>query len=209
MSKIHVWDPLIRIFHWSLVIAFTIGYLSGDEESLLHIYSGYTVLGLVIFRLLWGMIGTKYARFTNFIYSPSTVFCYLKNLIEGQPSHYIGHNPAAGWMIIALLLCLIVVTVSGLKVYAIEEGLGPLAKSNSELVIISKAYADRDEDEDEEDENHGENGAEEFWEEIHEASSNFMLFLIFLHIASVAVSSYLHKENLVKAMITGTKVQQD
>ena len=204
MNKIRVWDPFIRIFHWSLVVAFAIGYLSGDEESLLHIYSGYTVLGLVIFRLLWGVIGTKYARFTNFIYSPSTVFSYLKNLIEGQPSHYIGHNPAAGWMIVALLLCLVVVTVSGLKVYAIEEGLGPLAKSNSELVIISKAYADRDEDEDD-----GENGAEEFWEEIHEASSNIMLFLIFLHIAGVAVSSYLHKENLVKAMITGTKVKQD
>ena len=218
MNEIRVWDPFIRIFHWSLVVAFSIGYLSGEEENALHIYSGYAVLGLVAFRLLWGIIGTKYARFTNFIYSPTAVFRYLKSLIERKPLHYVGHNPAGGWMIVALLLCLLVVSISGLKVGAIEEGLGPLAQSNNEFSIISKTYAsntyrDRDEnDEDEEDdlnesgyENHEENEIEEFWEEIHEASANLMLFLIFLHIAGVAISSFLHNENFIKAMITGKK----
>lgn len=219
MSKIRVWDPFIRVFHWTLVVAFTIGYLSGEEESLLHIYSGYAVLGLVILRLLWGFIGTKYARFTNFIYPPNTVFRYLKSLIERKPLHYTGHNPAAGWMIIALLFCLIVITVSGLKIYAIEEGLGPLAQSNNEFVLIRNAYADRDEDDEDEDErhefnesnstHHDEDEAEEFWEEIHEWSSNFMLFLIVLHIAGVLVSSFLHNENLVRAMISGTKIIKD
>lgn len=218
MNEIRVWDPFIRIFHWSLVVAFSIAYLSGEEESLLHIYSGYAVMGLVIFRLLWGIIGTRYARFTNFICSPRTVVRYLKSLIERKPSYYVGHNPAAGWMIVALLLCLIVVTVSGLKVYAIEEGLGPLAQSNSEFEIISNANADGDENDEGEDEEHEfnrhnsehpeENESEEFWEEIHEASSNFMLFLIFLHIAGVATSSYLHNENLIKAMITGKKIKE-
>jgi cytochrome b len=210
-NEIRVWDPLVRIFHWSLVLAFTIAYLSGDEESGLHIYSGYVVLGLITFRVLWGLIGTRYARFSNFVYSPGTVIQYLKGLVTRKPKHYVGHNPAGGWMVIAMLLCLFIVSVSGLKVYAIEEGLGPLAGEIPELTIISPAYADSDSDDEGE---HGENGhgeddeAEEFWEEIHEASSNFMLLLIFLHITGVIVSGRLHKEHLIKAMLTGKKISK-
>jgi len=204
-NEIRVWDPLVRIFHWSLVLAFTIAYLSGEEESSLHIYAGYTVLGLITFRMLWGFIGTRYARFSNFVYSPGTVIQYLKSLLTKNPKHYIGHNPAGGWMVITLLLCLFVATISGLKVYAIEEGLGPLAGDTS-LTIISSTYADSDEGHDSEYEKneHGED-EEEFWEEIHEVSSNLMLLLIFLHIAGVIVSSRLHDESLVKAMFTGKK----
>lgn len=204
-NEIRVWDPLVRIFHWSLVLAFTVAYLSGDEESSLHIYSGYAVLGLITFRVLWGLIGTRYARFSNFVYSSKTVVQYLKSLVAGKPKHYTGHNPAGGWMMIAMLLCLAVVTVSGLKVYAIEEGLGPLAVENSVFVISRPAYADDDGDEN----GHGEDdAAEEFWEEIHEVSSNLMLLLIFLHVAGVIVSGRLHGENLVKAMITGKKISR-
>ena len=207
-NEIRVWDPLVRIFHWGLVLAFTIAYLSGDEESSLHIYSGYIVLGLIAFRVLWGLVGSRYASFSNFVYSPGTVIQYLKDLITKKPKHYIGHNPAGGAMVIAMLLCLIIVSVSGLKVYAIEEGLGPLAGESPALTFISPAYADDDE--------HGENGnghgedeeAEEFWEEIHEASSNLMLLLIFLHITGVIVSARLHDEHLVKAMFTGKKISK-
>ena len=216
MNEIRVWDRFIRIFHWGLVVAFSIAYLSAEEENIWHIYSGYAVLGLLFMRLLWGIIGSKYARFTDFLYSPKTVSIYLKSLIERKPVHYVGHNPLAGWMVVALLLCLLVVTVSGLKVYAIEEGRGPLAQSNSEFSLVSNAYASKPhEGRHEEDEKHElnkavkgqheEDGAEEFWEEIHEASTYFMLFLIGLHIAGVIISSLLHKENLIKAMITGTK----
>jgi cytochrome b len=207
MSKeIRVWDPLVRTFHWGLVLAFTVAYLSGEEESSLHIYSGYVVLGLIGFRVLWGLVGTRYARFSNFVYSPGTVIQYLKDLVAKKQKHYIGHNPAGGTMVIAMLLCLFVVSVSGLKVYAIEEGLGPLAGESPALTVISPAYADDDEkhenghDEDEE--------AEEFWEEIHEVSSNLMLLLIFLHITGVIVSTRLHDEHLVKAMFTGKKISK-
>jgi cytochrome b len=205
-NEIRVWDPLVRIFHWGLVLAFTVAYLSGDEENSLHIYSGYAVLGLIAFRVIWGLIGTRYARFSDFVYSPGAVIQYLKDLVARKPKHYTGHNPAGGWMVIAMLLGLFVVTVSGLKVYAIEEGLGPLAGEPPALTIISAAHADDDEA------GHRKNGrgedeaAEEFWEELHEVSSNFMLFLIFLHIAAVIISGRLHKENLVKAMLTGKKI---
>ena len=207
-NEIRVWDPLVRIFHWGLVLAFTVAYLSGDEESSLHIYSGYVVLGLITFRVLWGLIGTCYARFSNFVYSPKTVIQYLKGLAAKKPEHYMGHNPAGGWMVIAMLLCLSIVSVSGLKVYAIEEGLGPLAGEGPALTVISAAHAD-DDDHRKNKSGHGEDEeAEEFWEEIHEVSSNFMLLLIFLHIAGVIVSGRLHDENLVKAMLTGKKVSK-
>jgi len=196
--EIRVWDPLVRIFHWSLVLAFTVAYFTGDEESDLHIYSGYIVGGLIAFRLIWGLVGTRYARFSDFVYSPRIVLGYLKSLLSGTPKHYTGHSPAGGAMVIALLLSLIVVTYSGLKVYAIEEGAGPLAQQATEISFIKSAYADDDEHEADEDE-------EEFWEEVHEASANFVLFLVILHIVGVMVSGRLHNENLVKAMVTGDK----
>lgn len=212
-NEIRVWDPLVRIFHWGLVLAFTVAYLSGEEESSIHIYSGYAVLGLISFRVLWGLIGTRHARFSDFVYSSGTVIQYLKDMVAKKPKHYMGHNPAGGAMVIAMLLTLFVVSVSGLKVYAIEEGLGPLAGDPPALTVISSAYADDDEDDDNE-QGKNENGhgkgeeAEEFWEEIHEVSSNFMLLLVFLHITGVIVSGRLHNEHLIKAMFTGKKINK-
>ena len=200
-KEVKVWDILVRVFHWSLVIAFFIAYFTGDEENIWHIYAGYTVLGLISFRFFWGFIGTKHARFSDFIYSPKTVIQYLKELISKHPKHYLGHNPAGGLMIILLLVSLFIVTVSGLKIYAIEEGKGPLADSNN-ISMISQSYASGGNNNDYDEEEHEE---EEFWEEIHEASTNFTLLLIFLHIVGVIVSSKLHKENLIKAMVTGKK----
>jgi len=202
-KEIRVWDPLVRLFHWSLVVAFTIAYLTGDEENSLHIYSGYAVLGLISFRVLWGFIGTRYARFSDFVYSPGILVQYLKDLWAKKPQHYTGHNPAGGWMVLAFLVTLFVVSVSGLKVYALEEGLGPLAAEAPALILISSAHADEDEHDKVGQDN--DEAAEEFWEEIHEASSNFMLLLILLHVAGVIVSSRLHDEHLVKAMFTGKK----
>jgi len=216
-NEIRVWDPLLRIFHWGLVLAFSIAYLTGEEESNLHIYAGYTVLGLITFRMLWGFIGSRYARFSNFVYSPKAVIQYMKGLVAKKPKHYIGHNPAGGWMVITMLFCLFIATTSGLKVYAIEEGLGPLAGETPALIIINSTYAsstsaDGDDDNDSEYviNGHGEDEeAEEFWEEIHEVSSNIMLLLIFMHIAGVIVSGRLHDEHLVKAMFTGGKISKN
>ena len=217
MSKeIRVWDPLVRLFHWSLVLFFSIAYLSGEEESNLHIYTGYVVLGLVAFRLIWGLVGTRHARFSDFVTSPASVIHYLKGLLARKPQHYPGHNPAGGWMVIAMLGCLFIVSVSGLKVYAIEEGLGPLAVDTPALNLISPARADDDDDDDDDHRGHEKNehrhgeddAAEEFWEELHEVSSNIMLLLIVLHIGGVIVASRLHDEHLVKAMITGKKTSK-
>jgi len=202
-QKIKVWDPLVRLFHWSLVLFFTVAYFTGEEEGILHIYSGYIVLGLITFRLLWGFIGSKYARFSNFIHTPQYIFSYFKSLIKGQPKHYLGHNPLGGAMVITLLISLFMVSYTGLKLYAVEEGLGPLAQGNT-ISVISNAYADS-EDNDEGRKHSVNEDDEEFWEELHEFFANFTLLLVFLHIAGVFFSSKLHKENLAKAMITGLK----
>jgi len=205
-GEIKVWDIFIRIFHWSLVLLFTLAYLTGEEETSWHAYFGYAIGILLILRFIWGFIGTQYARFGNFIYSPSTVIAYLKSLLSGKPKHYLGHNPAGATMVFALLFMLSMTTFSGLKAYA-AEGYGPLA-INIDVTLIAVALADDDDDND--DKGWRKEGKEdEFWEEIHEFTANFTLLLVFMHILGVIVSSKLHKENLVKAMITGKKAQQN
>lgn len=210
-TNVKVWDPFIRIFHWSLVILFAIAYFTGEEESNLHIYSSYAIAGLITVRVLWGLIGGKYARFSEFVRPPANVAAYIKSLLRGKPDHYLGHNPAGGYMIVALLVMLTITTVTGLKVYGIE-GHGPLAE-NTVISFISTANADEDKMEgawehDVEQQDEGFNASEEeeeFWEEIHETAANLTVLLIFLHILGVIVSSRMHKENLVRAMVTGRK----
>ena len=196
-APVKVWDIAVRVFHWSLVLFFTFAYLTGEEETRLHSWSGYVVLGLVSFRIIWGVIGSRYARFWNFIYSPSHTLAYARSLLRGRAKHYLGHNPLGGWMIVALLIFIIGTCWTGLELEAIE-GKGPLAK---ELHIIQPAYADEDH------EHGGGKDGEEFWEEIHELFSNITVFLVILHIAGVFFSSRLEGENLVKAMVTGYKQQ--
>ena len=209
-GKTRVWDPLIRIFHWSLVAGFSIAWLTGDDAGDLHIYSGYAVIGLITFRLLWGFVGSRYARFSDFIASPAAVVEYLKGIVSGKPRHYLGHNPAGGWMILALLISIAATSYTGLKVYGLE-GHGPLAGGTNIELVPSTAWADEDEDDERAEGAEGAEageGAEDWWEEIHEFFANLTLFLVFVHVAGVIVSSYVHRENLVKAMLTGDKETQ-
>lgn len=223
-SKVYVWDLFVRCFHWSLVALFLTSYLTGEDEHWLHSYSGYAIFVLVSLRILWGFVGSKYARFKEFVHSPSTILGYLKSIVSGSPKRFLGHNPAGGAMVLALLLSLVMVTVSGMKLYAIEEGKGPFAQGIS-VGVVSAAYADDDEYESddkyhyEEDEDHysskeyyehegHDEEAEEFWEEIHEVFVNLLLLLILLHVIGVFVASRQHDESLVKSMLTGYKEEK-
>ena len=207
--EIKVWDPLVRLGHWTLVIAFTIAWLTGDEESALHIWSGYIVAGVVAFRLCWGLVGTRYARFSDFVRGPRAVIGYLRGLASGTAPRYLGHNPAGGAMTVLLLLALAVTTVSGMMVYAIEENAGPLAGFVAStdapvpaLGLVPSAPADDDRERGHR--GHDEDG-EEFWEEVHEVAANLCLALIILHILGVLASSLAHRENLPRSMVTGRK----
>lgn len=187
-DTIKVWDPLVRIFHWSLVVTFFAAWLSGDEWERLHVAAGYAVAGLVAFRLVWGFIGTRHARFSDFVYSPATVVAYLKELAALRARRYLGHNPAGGWMVLALLAALALTTLTGMAAYGTFTVAGAL---------IPAARADDEGD-------HEEDGSELF-EEAHEFFANLTLLLVVVHVAGVLVSSLLHGENLVRAMISGRK----
>jgi cytochrome b len=200
-EKVRAWDLAVRVFHWSLVIAFAIAYVSGDTESVLHTYSGYAVLGLVGFRVAWGFVGTKHARFSDFIFGPVTVWRYARSLLGPRPVRYLGHNPLGGWMVLALLLALFVACWSGLEAYG-AKGHGPLAGAS--VTIVGATLANGDEREHEQEKN-GKTEGDELWEELHEGLSNFTLALVALHILGVLLSSAVHRENLVRAMVTGDK----
>ena len=182
-ANIKVWDPVVRIFHWSLVSAFFIAYVTEEDFLSLHVWAGYTVLSLVFLRVLWGFVGTQYARFADFVYAPQTVKKFLLDTLRLRAPRYLGHNPAGGAMIIVLLISLLLTSMSGLAVYGVEDGAGPLAG------LLT--------------------GAGEFWgdvfKEIHEFFANFTVFLVVLHVAGVIVESLIHGENLVSAMWHGYK----
>ncbi len=183
VEQVKVWDPAVRVFHWALVVAFTAAYLSGEEWLTLHVYAGYAVLGLIGFRVIWGFIGTRHARFSDFVTSPRRALLYVRDVALMRGRRYVGHNPAGGAMIVLLLASLLLTTFTGLAVYAADEQAGPLAG------LLAGA-------------------AEEFThalEEVHEFFANFTLMLVFVHVAGVLVESLLHHENLVRAMITGRK----
>jgi cytochrome b len=113
MRTIKVWDPLVRMFHWTLVLSFLIGWISADEWDGLHLWTGYVAAALVAFRLMWGLYGPGYARFRQFVRSPGAVAAYLRDIALGRERRYIGHNPAGGVMILALLAGMAVLCVTG------------------------------------------------------------------------------------------------
>lgn len=175
-----VWDPLIRIFHWSLVGFFFLAFLTEDDWLYLHSFAGYAITGLLLFRVVWGLIGTRYARFSSFVVTPRSVISYLKSLLGRHPQHYTGHNPAGSVMVLLLMGTLFLTVLTGMATLA-TEGLGPLA--NTFFASFS----------------------EDLLEEIHEALANLMVVFIGVHVAGVVVSSLLHRENLIRAMLDGRK----
>lgn len=202
-NEAKIWDPLVRIFHWSLVAAFAVAYLGGDEESRLHELAGYAVFALVAVRILWGFVGTRYARFRDFVHRPSAVAAYARDMLAGKPKRYLGHNPLGGAMIVALLVALLATGATGLAAQQAEAGAPAVAAITARVAawtpdVVAKAMADDDKD------GHG-GKQEEIWGEVHEFFANLTLVLVGLHIGGVLLGSLAHRENLVRAMFTGRK----
>ena len=193
---IKVWDPLLRLFHWSLVVSIAIAWLTTEVGESWHEWVGYVALGLIGFRLVWGLIGPRYARFSQFIRGPQAVIGYTKDMLNKREKRYIGHNPLGAVMVVALLATTAATGVTG---WLMAEP-GRMAMLPELPAFVAPAFADSDEDEDHE---YGEE--EEFMEEIHEVFANLLLLLIFLHVAGVIYASKRHKENLPRAMVTGQK----
>lgn len=169
MNKILVWDWPVRIGHWLLVGSFILAWLTSESEAwrLVHAYAGGVVVGVIVFRLVWGFLGSRHARFASFVRGPGSVLDYVKDLLARRPAHTAGHNAAGGWAIVALLSLGLLAGASGWLVYQDSGG--------------------------------------HFAEELHEVLAATMLTVVVLHVAGVVVSSLAHRENLVRAMITGLK----
>ena len=204
-APVSVWDPLVRFGHWALVIAFAVAYLSAEEETgstdVLHVWGGYAVGAIVVLRVLWGFVGPRYARFSDFMCGPIAALRYLVDLIAGRARRYVGHSPAGGAMLIALLAFLAATVATGVIAYG-EAGKGPLAARGA--IVVNAASA-------EENEGRSAVGAEgpegrnTAVGELHGALANITLALVILHVLGVGVASFAHRENLVAAMVTGKK----
>jgi len=168
-ERIRVWDLPVRIFHWLLAGSFAVAYLVAESEPLrgLHMILGYTATGLILLRIVWGFLGSHFARFRSFWFPPRAAVDYLRSLRSKQPQHFIGHNPAGSYAIYAILLVGLATGVTGYM--SLNEIGGESAES------------------------------------IHEACANVWLGIVILHLAGVIVGSWIHRENLVRAMVTGYK----
>jgi cytochrome b len=198
-SQVLVWDPLLRIMHWILVLAFTVAFLTDDDTLTPHVWAGYLVGGLVVLRVVWGFVGPRHARFGDFVHGPATTSAYLRDLILFRAKRYLGHSPAGGAMTLALLAMLALAVWTGLVIHAEENQAGLLALSLPETFL-----ADASAEEGEEDENEAGN-SESALGELHEAFANVTLALVLAHVAGVVLASLVHRENLARAMVTGRK----
>ncbi|HXV24377.1 MAG TPA: cytochrome b/b6 domain-containing protein [Alphaproteobacteria bacterium] len=204
---IYVWDPFVRVFHWALVAGFAVAYLTGDEVLGIHVWTGYAIGVLIVTRLIWGFIGPRHARFADFVSGPATTFRYLRDLLFFRAKRHIGHSPAGGVMIILLFLTLSATVGSGLIVYAAEEDAGPLAGMFVTPAATQSVGRGDVEDEKEGLERNGfaESDIGEPAKEVHEFFANLTLLLVILHVGAVVFMSFAHRENLVRAMVTGFK----
>ena len=197
-ESMKVWDPLLRLFHWGLVVAFAIAWLTSEDSQSLHRVAGYAVVGLLAFRLIWGLVGSHYARFAQFIRGPSAMLGYVGDLARGRERRYIGHNPAGAVMAVVLLMTLSGTAYTGWLL----ENPARQAVMPRPPQLVTQAFADEEGDQE------GEGGAGDVGgpvKEVHEALANLLLLLVALHVGGVVYASFRHRENLVRAMVTGKK----
>ena len=178
-----VWDGFVRVFHWSLVLLFTVSVASGKvggEWIDWHMKSGYAILALVTFRLMWGFVGGEYARYVSFLTGPVRAVQFAKGLLGASHEQVIGHNPVGGWMIILMLLLLATQAVLGLFSNDEIATTGPLARYVSDATSITLMGR-------------------------HRTIGNILLVLVGVHIAAVLFHLLVKKENLLRAMFSGKK----
>lgn len=176
-----VWDLPTRLFHWALALLILAAFLTEDDRET-HERVGLALLTLVLFRVIWGVIGGRYARFTSFLRGPKAVLAHLQELRQPNPPPHVGHNAAGGWMVALLLLLILGQAVSGLFTNDMILYLGPLAE------LIPESLSER-------------------ITSLHKIMSNVILAAVGLHIAAVLVYFVWKKQNLIRPMLTGRHPQ--
>ncbi|MEZ5667884.1 MAG: cytochrome b/b6 domain-containing protein [Alphaproteobacteria bacterium] len=172
-ATVRVWDPAVRLFHWGLAASFAVAWISAEEWQALHEWAGYAAGALIAFRLVWGVVGTRYARFAHFVPTPRGALGYLRAIAGGREARHLGHNPAGGAMIVALLVAMAGLCLTG-------------------WMQTTDAW-----------------WGVRWVKQTHELLANGLLALVGLHVAGVLLASLRHRENLVRAMVTGRKRPAD
>ena len=183
-QSIKVWDLPVRLFHWALVICFAVSWASAelfDNAMQVHLYAGYVMLILVLFRVTWGFSGSGTARFSQFVTGLRPAMDYATTLLKPRPSYYLGHNPLGGWAVIAMLALLAFQVLTGLFSY------------NDELLIGGPLIHWVNQD------------TSSIISEIHGIAFNVLLAVTGIHIAAVLFYRFFKHNNLITAMITGYK----
>jgi cytochrome b len=179
LAPVRVWDPYVRVFHWLLVIGIAGSWITGEKgwyET--HYQIGLCVAWLLIFRILWGFVGSRTARFTHFLKGPGAVFGYMKTMFARKPSHAFGHNAGGGLMVLVLLLAVAIQGFAGLF--------------NTDDVLFDGPLYDNAPD-----------WATHLAGVVHARMFNILLALIALHVLVIALYYFWKRENLVRAMVTG------
>lgn len=178
-----IWDLPVRLFHWVLVLlivaSFTTGKLGGNWLTW-HFYSGYLILALVLFRIVWGLIGSDTARFTGFIRSPAQVLRYGRSLLGGPQQFHAGHNPLGGLMVVLMLALLLLQASTGLFADDDIATRGPLADKVADATVSLLTR-------------------------IHRININVLLACVGIHIAAALFYLFVKKDNLIVPMVTGMK----
>ena len=184
---VRVWDLPVRLFHWLLVllvvISFTTGKLGGNWLEW-HFRSGYCILALVLFRIVWGLFGSQTARFSDFIHGPKRVFSYALSLMRGATMFHAGHNPMGGLMVVLMLVLLLVQATTGLFVDDDAGNTGPLSAKVSGATVSLLTT-------------------------IHRINVDIILVCVALHVCAALFYLLVKKDNLIKPMFTGTKLVPD
>ncbi len=182
LKTVVVWDLPTRLFHWTLVALMIAQWLTAEESSTMdwHVWGGYAVLALVLFRLIWGFVGSETARFSDFVRGPGAALEYVRALLRGETPHYLGHNPLGAWSIVAMLVLLLAQAGTGL--FATDDILieGPL------YAWVSKDTSD-------------------WLTSIHKLNFNLLLLVIAVHLSAVLFYLLVKRENLIHPMLSGYK----
>jgi cytochrome b len=181
-AVVRIWDLPTRLFHWALVLLIVLLYASGEYDLLdmrWHFWAGYATLALIVFRVLWGFVGSQTSRFGEFLRGPSAVLAYLKSLRSGAHAG-IGHNPLGGWSVLALLLCVLVQAISGLFSSDDIDNEGPLVAHVSNYTI-------------------------KWMTRVHHWNQNLLLALIGLHVGAVLFYLLVKHDNLIGPMVSGQR----
>lgn len=181
--SVAAWDAPVRIFHWmlALLMVFSVATgLTGGNAMVWHMRSGYAILTLVVFRVLWGFFGSTTARFSDFLYGPGRALAFIRDILARRPAHYLGHNPIGGWMV--LLLLVLVFAQAGTGLFANDDisTEGPLYR------YVSKEFSDQ-------------------LTGLHKLNVKILYGLVALHVAAVFYHLLWRGENLMRAMFTGYK----